>query len=68
MFSVFAITGEREKEAIAKVYRVLRSALGGLSAHERAINVDKQLAEFVVVTGQALLRYFTARLKRGREA
>lgn len=68
MFSVFAVTGEREKEAIAKVYRVLRSALGGLSAHERAINVDKQLAEFVVVTGQALLRYFTARLKRGREA
>ena len=67
-FSAFAITGEREKDAIAKVYRALRSALGGLSAHEGAINVDKQLAEFAVVTGQALLRYFTARLKQKRES
>ncbi len=67
-FSAFAITGKREKEAIAKVYRALRSALGGLSAHEGAINVDRQLAEFAVVAGQALLRYFTARLKHKGEA
>lgn len=67
-FSAFATTGEREKDAISKVYRALRSALGGLSAHEGAINVDKQLAEFAVVTGQALLRYFTTRLKQKRES
>jgi len=65
-FAAFAVTGEKEKEAITKVYRALRSALGGLSAHEAAVNVDKQLAEFAVVTGQALLRYFTARLRHWR--
>ena len=66
-FSAFAITGEREKEAIAKVYKALHNALGGLSAHEGAINVDKSLAEFAVTTGQALLRYFTSRLRRRRQ-
>jgi len=64
-FKAFANT-EREREAIEKVYRILHSTLGGLSAHEGAVGIDKWLAEFSVITGQALVRYFTARLKYAR--
>lgn len=61
-FSSLTGSPERESEVLTKTYRALRS-LGGLSAHEGAFAVDKQLAEFAVMTGHALLRYVTFRLK-----
>lgn len=64
-FKALAIT-ETEADSIAKIYRSLRS-IGGIAAHEGAVNVDRQLAELSIIIGQAILRYVTKRIKRSAQ-
>ncbi|OWJ54736.1 hypothetical protein Pdsh_03130 [Pyrodictium delaneyi] len=53
---------DTEADSITRIYKSLRS-IGGLSAHQGAIHVDKQLAELSIIVGQAILRYVTKRIK-----